>query len=76
LIPAIEISPKNLPRRKELMLALRRGLRLVSGRTAFGDASIADAESVPRRFLQKKTLKNLLISPQHIIFALNFCVKK
>jgi len=32
------------------MLAFRRGLRLVSGRTAFGDASESDAESVLRQF--------------------------
>jgi len=50
LILVLEISPKYLPRRKELMLAFRRGLRLVSGRTAFGDASRTDAESDSRRF--------------------------
>ena len=50
-IPVIEteISPKYLVRRKESMLAFRRGLRLVSTRTAFGDASESDAESGSRR---------------------------
>ena len=46
-----EISPKYLVRRKESMLALRRGLRRVSTRTAFGDASESDAESGSRRFV-------------------------
>ena len=52
LILSSEISPKNLARRKELMLAFRRGLKLVSARTAFGDASELDMESVPRRFYE------------------------
>jgi mannose/cellobiose epimerase-like protein (N-acyl-D-glucosamine 2-epimerase family) len=44
LILSSEISPKYLARRKELMLAFfRRGLKLVSARTAFGDASELDA---------------------------------
>ena len=54
LILVLEISPKYIPRRKVLMLAQRCWLRLVSGRTAFGDAYRTDAESVPRRFIKYK----------------------
>lgn len=54
LILVLEISPKYLPRRKVLMLAQRRGLRHVYGRTAFGDAYRTDAESVSRRFIKYK----------------------
>ena len=60
-----EISPKYLVRRKESMLAFRRGLRLVSTRTAFGDASESDAESDSRR-LYALRLKRFNAPQRHI----------
>ena len=84
MILVLEISPKYLPRRKELMLAFRRGLKLVSGRTAFGDASRTDAESVPRRFLlsnnhklieqmNKKTIITIFLSTTILLLVLCAC---
>jgi len=61
LILSSEISPKYLARRKELMLAFRRGLRLVSARKAFGDASELDAQNQTRAdFLIIKTMKEAI----------------
>lgn len=61
MILSSEISPKYLARRKELMLAFRRGLRLVSARTAFGDASELDARNQTRaKFLIIKTMKEVI----------------
>ena len=60
-----EISPKYLVRRKESMLAFRRGLRLVSTRTAFGDASESDAKSDSRRFYALR-LRRINAPQRHI----------
>jgi hypothetical protein len=50
------------------MLAFRRGLTLVSGRTAFGDATESDAKSDSRRFYECKQIKYKDMEPMKTIF--------
>ena len=81
MILSSEISPKYLARRKELMLAFfRRGLKLVSARTAFGDASELDALNQTRAvifspnyiIMNKKTIITIFLSAM-MLFLMSAC---